>query len=212
MSTSIGRSVCLLVCHSREPCKNGWTDRYAIGLWARLGSRNHVLVNALDPPWDWAIFRGRRGIVKYRDALRWAVQNGWTDRDAVWVVDSNRLKKACVTWGAHWRHLANTTEPSVCGSDAAFLSNYFNHLLVLMTDLAASMRTPCPRKSGNPRLNVRINDFYTSVSVKDWRMSLHRIAGPPESKFIKFSLYSGHKYWLARPPTQRNFVALQELC
>jgi len=24
----------------------------------------------------------------------------------------------CV-WGAHWRHLANTTEPSTCCSDAA---------------------------------------------------------------------------------------------
>jgi len=23
------------------------------------------------------------------------------------------------TWGAHWRHLANTTKPSVCGGDAA---------------------------------------------------------------------------------------------
>ena len=22
-------------------------------------------------------------------------------------------------WGAHWRHLKNTTEPSVCGGDAA---------------------------------------------------------------------------------------------
>jgi len=22
-------------------------------------------------------------------------------------------------WGAHWRHLANTTEPSMCGGDAA---------------------------------------------------------------------------------------------
>jgi len=22
-------------------------------------------------------------------------------------------------WAAHWRHLANTTEPSVCGGDAA---------------------------------------------------------------------------------------------
>ena len=22
-------------------------------------------------------------------------------------------------WGAHWRHLANTTEPSVCSGDAA---------------------------------------------------------------------------------------------
>jgi len=22
-------------------------------------------------------------------------------------------------WGAHWRHLKNTTEPSMCGGDAA---------------------------------------------------------------------------------------------
>jgi len=36
-------------------------------------------------------------------------------------VDSNGPKEACVTWGAHWRHLANTTEPSMCGGDAAFL-------------------------------------------------------------------------------------------
>jgi len=27
---------------------------------------------------------------------------------------------AFYTWDAHWRHLANTTEPSVCGGDAAF--------------------------------------------------------------------------------------------
>jgi len=33
--------------------------------------------------------------------------------------------------GAHWRNLANTTEPSMCGGDAAFLSNYFDHLLCL---------------------------------------------------------------------------------
>jgi len=30
----------------------------------------------------------------------------------------------------YWRHLVNTTEPSTCGSDAAFLSNYFEDLLL----------------------------------------------------------------------------------
>jgi len=35
-----------------------------------------------------------------------------------------------VTWDAHWRHLANTIEPSVCGGDVAFLSNYFDYLLM----------------------------------------------------------------------------------
>jgi len=31
----------------------------------------------------------------------------------------------------HWCHLANTIEPSMCGSSVAFLSNYFDHLLLL---------------------------------------------------------------------------------
>ena len=34
--------------------------------------------------------------------------------------------------GAHWRNLANTTEPSMCGGDAAFLSNYFDQLFVII--------------------------------------------------------------------------------
>jgi len=29
--------------------------------------------------------------------------------------------------GAHWRHLANATEPSTCGGNAAFLSNHSNY-------------------------------------------------------------------------------------
>jgi len=29
-------------------------------------------------------------------------------------------------WGAHWRHFANTTEPSMCGSNAAC---YFDHFV-----------------------------------------------------------------------------------
>ena len=36
----------------------------------------------------------------------------------------------CLDGGAHWRNVANTTEPSICGGDAAFLSNYFDHLLI----------------------------------------------------------------------------------
>ena len=30
---------------------------------------------------------------------------------------------------ADWHHMANTTEPPACGGDAAFLLNYFDHLL-----------------------------------------------------------------------------------
>jgi len=32
--------------------------------------------------------------------------------------------------GAHWRHLVNTTEPSMCSGDVAFLSNYFEHMFL----------------------------------------------------------------------------------
>jgi len=46
-------------------------------------------------------------------------KNGWTDRNAVWDVDSGRgPKEACSRWGAHWCNLANTIEPSVCSGDA----------------------------------------------------------------------------------------------
>jgi len=41
------------------------------------------------------------------------------DRDAVWDLDLGGPKEARIRWGAHWRHLANTTEPSMCGCDAA---------------------------------------------------------------------------------------------
>jgi len=55
-----------------------------------------------------------------------------TDRDAVWVVDSGGSKEAYIRWGLHWRHLGNTIEPSMCGGDAAFLSNYFDQLFVYL--------------------------------------------------------------------------------
>ena len=37
----------------------------------------------------------------------------------------------CIRWGAHWRHLANTIEAPMCGGDADFLSDYFDHLLLM---------------------------------------------------------------------------------
>jgi len=47
-------------------------------------------------------------------------KNGSSNRDAVWVVGWGRPKEACIKWGAHWNHLANTNEPPMCGGDAAF--------------------------------------------------------------------------------------------
>jgi len=53
-------------------------------------------------------------------------RSGWTDRDALLVVDSDGSRNHVLHGSAHWRNPANTIEPSVCGGDAAFLSNYFD--------------------------------------------------------------------------------------
>jgi len=64
-----------------------------------MGQRNHVLDGGPDPPWGGAIVGGKgRPILKYRDALPWTLQNGWIDRDAVWVVDLGGPMEPCVRW------------------------------------------------------------------------------------------------------------------
>jgi len=69
--------------------------------------------------------------VRHSSEPSYPAKNGWTDRDAVWVVESGGSKEACIRCSAHWHHLANTTELSMCDGHAAFLSNYFDHLLLL---------------------------------------------------------------------------------
>ena len=37
-------------------------------------------------------------------------------------------RKHVLDGDAHWRHLTNMIEPSMCDGDAAFLSDYFDHV------------------------------------------------------------------------------------
>jgi len=46
-------------------------------------------------------------------------KNVQTSRDSIWDLDSVGPKEACVRWGAHWRYLSNTAEPSMCGGSEA---------------------------------------------------------------------------------------------
>jgi len=46
----------------------------------------------------------------------------------------------CARWGAHWRHLANTIEPSVCGGDAALCQITLTTLLLLLLLLLNVLR------------------------------------------------------------------------
>ena len=49
-----------------SPAKTAEPIKMPFGLWTRMGPRNHVLDRGLDPPWERAIFRGkRRPIVKW---------------------------------------------------------------------------------------------------------------------------------------------------
>jgi len=130
---SVGLSVCLSVgqstCHSRDPCKDGWTDRVPFGYglgWAQ--GRKNVL-DEVQIPYDKGQFWGDKGWpIVYLDAFRWAIQNRLNrsrcrlDRGLGWTHGS-----VCYL-GCSLRHLTNTTEPSVFDDDAAFLSNYFDHL------------------------------------------------------------------------------------
>ena len=59
--------------------------------------------------------------------------------------DGCKLGKDVLHGGAHWCHMANTTEPSMCGSDATFLSNYFGHACYNENDEERKFRNfiPC---------------------------------------------------------------------
>jgi len=84
-----------------------------------------------DAPTRMGNFEGEgRPIVKY--VCRELCKIAWTDRDAVSDVDLGGFKEALLDGRAYWRHLANTIEPSICGGDASFLSNYFDHLFSIV--------------------------------------------------------------------------------
>jgi len=64
----------------------------------------------------WGNFKGNEHARTCPTTLCSNVQYGWTDWDAVWVVDSGGPKEAYIRWSTHWRNLANTSEPSMCVS------------------------------------------------------------------------------------------------
>jgi len=66
-----------------------------------------------------------RLIIKYRDS---AAVNCTKRAEPIdmpfWVLTGVSPVMHVLDGSAHWRHMANTTEPSMCGLEAAFLSNY----------------------------------------------------------------------------------------
>jgi len=80
------------------------------GMWTLVGQSNHVL-DGVEIPTCEGVKRGQSRTCLDMCGNRYAQSNS---------VGGSTGTCVDVDWGgAHWRHLANATEPSMCGSDAA---------------------------------------------------------------------------------------------
>jgi len=100
------------------------------GLWSGNDPRN-LKLDGLQIPHEKGQFGGKGSpIVKYRDFLPWTVQKqlnrsichlrcglGWAEGSTSSIIFA-RWRQCAHMVGHIWRHLANTIQPSVCGSDA----------------------------------------------------------------------------------------------
>jgi len=115
--------VCMTVL---SPSKTAEPIETPFGLWTQVGPKNRVLDGGPD--------------LLFRDNIKWVrggqlwnmgtlcrelFKNGWTDRGAVWDVDSDGIR-----WGSYCRHLVNTIERSTCSADAAFCQTALTTCLI----------------------------------------------------------------------------------
>jgi len=100
-SSMVCRSICWSVCHTSEPCKNGWTDLDAVWVEDLGGPREPCIRWGPDPHGKEQFLGGKgRPIVKYRDTMRSSVQKRPLNRSrCIWVVGLDRPKESCIRWG-----------------------------------------------------------------------------------------------------------------
>ena len=108
-------------------------SRCRLGYGVRWPKETNIYWMGSVSPCEREIFRGNYITGKPDNTLPWPVRcakNGWTDRDAVWVVDFGGPKEACVHGGT----LAPSGECdwTVClRRRCCLMSNYFDHLSLL---------------------------------------------------------------------------------
>jgi len=136
---------CRSVCHTSEPCKNGWTDWDAISVLGADGPKESCVTwGSRSSHGTWQFWGKRVPIVKCTDFLPWAVKK-WLNRSicrlgrgfkwAEWCTSSivfGRLCHCALMEGhitATWRIRLN--HPSTAAMRRA--SNYFDRLLSLDT-------------------------------------------------------------------------------
>jgi len=118
----------LIVCHDREPCKAA--EPIDITVWV-VGSgwpKEPCVRWGPDPPCEGAIVRGKGAA--HRDSAVSCAKSAepFEIQFMMWTPVGQR--KRALNGGARCRYLTNITEPSTYGygGDAAFSSNYFDHL------------------------------------------------------------------------------------
>ena len=105
---------------SREPCKNRRTNRHAVWNVDSGGSREPRVKGGPDTPYEAAIMRRERG-GPLQNGLYAVSRANTTGPIKILFGTWTRLgpRKHVLDQGVCWRHLMNTTDLSVCGSDVA---------------------------------------------------------------------------------------------
>jgi len=104
-----------------SPAKTAEPIEMLLGMWTWVGTRNHVSHGGTEFPHT----KGANGAhcEVYGIWTLWCqlCKNGWTDWHVVWQAELGGPRNHVLDGGVHWGHVANTTEPSVCGSDVAYV-------------------------------------------------------------------------------------------
>ena len=103
---SVGLSVALSVCHTSEPCKNGWNDQIAVCVPDSSRPSEPDITWGRDANMGRGNFEGETGKPwKSIGTLRGHLwKHGWTDRGAVCVVGLHGPKASCITWEVQIPH------------------------------------------------------------------------------------------------------------
>jgi len=129
--------------HCSHLCKN-WL-RCRLGMLNRVEPKNHILDGGKYHPWEGT--RMRRACLDTHDNILTSTVQKWLNR--------SRCRLGCVR--AHWRHLANTNVPSVCGSDVALCQIIWPLVIII---------TPAPMKL---KFGVKETMAYLCSSAPNFR-------------------------------------------
>jgi len=129
------------------------------GFMIQEGPGNHILDGGPDIPSERAIFGERRAHCKFGNFLPWAVQAEPIDLPfGLWTWVGWRKHKfsrirqvptLCLHGKAHWRHLANTIEPSVCGGNTVLCQITLTICIAFTATAYCSSKSSAVAEMGN---------------------------------------------------------------